>query len=70
MFELPRAAPLPLELREKLAALVDRVGEKEAMRLVNLSRGAFSRALAGLRVYPGTLAIVRASLATNVERRP
>lgn len=56
------SAPLSLELRFRLAVLVEQVGEPEARRIVGLSRGAFARSLAGLGVYPGTVALVRVAL--------
>ena len=59
----PNSAPLPDDLRRFLAALVDQHGEHEARRIVGLSRSAFSRALAGLGVYPGTVALARLGLA-------
>jgi hypothetical protein len=58
----PNSAPVPDALRHELAALVDRFGEPAARRTVGLSRGAFARALAGLGVYPGTVALIRAAL--------
>ncbi len=58
----PASAPVPEDLRAALAALVAKVGENEARNRVGLSRSAFTRALAGLGVYPGTVAMLRAAL--------
>lgn len=59
---LANSNPLPEQLRQELAALVTGLGEPEARRIVGLSRGAFTRALAGLGVYPGTAAMIRVAV--------
>jgi hypothetical protein len=56
------SAPLPDELRSMLAAMVNALGENAARERTGLSRGAFSRALGGLGIYPGTVALIRAAL--------
>lgn len=66
----PSSAPLSDDLRRALAALVAQVGEPEARRIVGLSRGAFARSLAGLGVYPGTVALVRLALAEQCVQIP
>jgi len=61
----PSSKPLPQELRSALAGLVAARGESEARQVVHLSRSAFARALAGLTVYPGTVALIRAGLSDS-----
>jgi hypothetical protein len=58
----PNSSPLPPELRRDLSALVGQVGESRARQIAGVSRGAFARALAGLGVYPGTVALIRIAL--------
>jgi hypothetical protein len=60
----PRAGPLADDLRRQVADLIDRHGEAEAQRILNLNRAVFARAVAGLRVYSGTIAAVMLGLAT------
>jgi hypothetical protein len=58
----PRGHALPPELHARLADLVAREGETAAQARLDLSRSALYRALAGLAVLPGTLALIRAGL--------
>jgi hypothetical protein len=58
----PNGVPLPDDLRAKLIFLVREVGENAARARVGLSTNTFARALAGLTVYKGTIAIVREAL--------
>ncbi|MCY1077405.1 hypothetical protein [Archangium lansingense] len=64
------SAPLSDDLRSALRAMVARLGENEARRRIGLSRGALARALAGLGVYPGSVALVRAALAEQQGQAP
>ena len=56
---------LPPEERQVLQQLVDNVGEVRALAIVNVSREALARALAGLPVRRGTLSLVRSGLAAH-----
>lgn len=60
---------LDTEERERLHRLVDDVGETKALAIMNVGREALARALAGLGVRRGTLAAIRAGLAT-IQRSP
>lgn len=66
----PNSKPLPDDLRRDLFALVAQVGESKARQIAGVSRGAFARALAGLGVYPGTVALVRIALADRSGQIP
>lgn len=55
-------APLDASERAALADLVHTAGEAECARRIGLSRQSVARAIAGLRVYPGTIALIRLHL--------
>ena len=55
----PKGAPLAEDLLTKLRALVSEHGESVAVERVGCQPETFARALAGLPVYPGTVAMVR-----------
>jgi len=54
--------PLPENERTKLADAVRARGEPAILEAAGLSRNALARALAGLPVYAGTIALVREGL--------
>jgi hypothetical protein len=60
------AAPLPEPLRQALADLVRQCGEHATVRRLKISRQTLARALAGLRLYPGSHALIRERLA-NID---
>jgi hypothetical protein len=60
------AAPLSDPLRNALADLVRREGEHATVRRLKISRQTLARALAGLRLYPGSHALIRERLA-NID---
>jgi hypothetical protein len=53
---------LPRELRIPLKKAVDAEGDRAVARRLGISRPTITRALAGLRVMPGTLALLRERL--------
>ena len=55
----PKGKPLPDGLIEGLRALVKKLGRTEVTALVGCQPETFASALAGLPVYPGTVALVR-----------
>lgn len=59
----PKGAPLPEAHRTQLQRQVRARGEAAVVLACRLSRPAFARALAGLPVYSGTLALVVQGLA-------
>ena len=62
----PRSgAPLDADLRQALSALVARLGENAACARVGVSNATFARALAGLGITKGTVALIRAALAES-----
>lgn len=54
----PRGAPLPPKIRVQLAAAVRDRSERQVARGCGCSRPALARALAGLPIYPGTVALI------------
>jgi hypothetical protein len=58
-----KGQPLPPALRNRLAAFVERNGEKAAIDQLGIPRNTLSRCLAGLPCYSGTHALVAARLA-------
>jgi predicted DNA-binding protein (UPF0251 family) len=64
--DLPTSKPQGIELpkadRDQLRKLIEDIGENAAREQLGISRGAFSRCLAGLTVRPGTVALVRQGL--------
>lgn len=58
----PRGVVVPDDLLKALKKLVSELGESAARERVGLPAGTFARCLAGLTVYKGTIAIVRAAL--------
>jgi hypothetical protein len=54
--------PLPENERSRLADAIKQRGELAVLEAAGLSRSALARALAGLPVYAGTLALVRQGL--------
>ena len=61
----PRArlgTPLPEDLRNALAAMVREHGDREAAKRVQVSTNTIQRALAGLGVNRGTVALIRAAV--------
>ncbi|WP_438040141.1 hypothetical protein [Sorangium sp. So ce128] len=55
---------LSAEERRTLHALIEEFGERAVLTELNVSRQALGRALAGLSVRRGTIALVRAGLAS------
>ena len=58
-----RGAPLPAKIRVRLAASVAERSERRVATDCGCSRQALARALAGLPIYPGTVALVERYLA-------
>jgi hypothetical protein len=54
--------PLPDDLRQRLADLVSKIGERATLDRLQISRGTLSRALAGLGMQRGTHMLIRAAL--------
>lgn len=61
---------LSAEERESLQQLVTELGEVKAIAMINVSREALARALAGLTIRRGTVALVRAVLANHMRSSP
>lgn len=59
---MPQPVPLPDPLRRRVAALVQSDGERLAIARLGIGRQTLARALAGLRLATGTLALVRQRL--------
>jgi hypothetical protein len=59
---------LSAEERRVLHALIDKYGERALVVELNVSHQALGRALAGLGVRRGTIALVRAGLASSSLR--
>lgn len=53
---------LPRELRIPLKRAVDREGDRAVARRLGLSRSTITRAMAGLRIMPGSIALLRERL--------
>lgn len=53
-----RGAPLPVKIRVRLAASVAERGECRVAVDCGCSRQTLARALAGLPIYPGTVALI------------
>ena len=53
---------LPRELRVPLKRAVEREGDRAVARRLGLSRSTITRAMAGLRIMPGTIALLRERL--------
>jgi hypothetical protein len=53
---------LPRELRIPLKRAVEREGDRAVARRLGLSRATITRAMAGLRIMPGTIALLRERL--------
>ena len=62
--EKKRGSPLPDDLRQQLQARFREQGLRRLMLQTGLSRGALERALGGLDVYRGTVALIRSGLAS------
>lgn len=58
---------LPRELRAPLKRAVDREGDRAVARRLGLSRSTISRAMAGLRIMPGSIALLRERLSGACE---
>ena len=63
MPDATRDLALSAEERRALHALIDKYGERALVAQLNVSRQALGRALAGLGVRRGIIALVRAGLA-------
>lgn len=63
MNDAARDLALSAEERRALHALIESFGERALVAELNVSRQALGRALAGLGVRRGTIALVRAGLA-------
>ena len=63
-------APLPADLRARLAAEVERHGEETIRRQIGLARDSFARALGGLTIARGTAAIIRQALDASTDPGP
>ncbi len=59
-----RDLALSAEERRALLILIEKMGERAVLAELNVSRQALGRALAGLGVRRGTVALVRAGLAS------
>ncbi len=59
---MAQAAPVPVPVRERVAAIVKEVGEKQAIARLKVGRQTLARVLAGLPVYAGTHALLRQQL--------
>jgi len=64
MVDAARDLALSAEERRALHALIEKFGERALVAELNVSRQALGRALAGLGVRRGTIALVRAGLAS------
>jgi len=53
---------LPRELRIPLKRAVEREGDRAVARRLGLSRATITRAMAGLRIMPGSIALLRERL--------
>jgi hypothetical protein len=62
MVDAARDLALSAEERRALHALIEKIGERAVLAELNVSRQALGRALAGLGVRRGTLALIRAGL--------
>ena len=63
----PKGAPLPDDLLRRFRAWVKARGEAAAVQEVGVQPETFARALAGLPVYPGTVALVRLAVRAAAE---
>jgi hypothetical protein len=64
MNDAARDLAVSAEERRALHALIEKFGERALVAKLNVSRQALGRALAGLGVRRGTIALVRAGLAS------
>lgn len=64
MKQAARDFALSAEERRALLILIEKMGERAVLAELNVSRQALGRALAGLGVRRGTVALVRAGLAS------
>lgn len=64
-----RLVPVPASVRKHVTTLVRRHGPREAGRRLHISRDAAVGIAAGLEVMPGTLALVRESMAKGGAAR-
>lgn len=64
MADAARDLALSADERRALHALIEKFGERALLAELNVSRQALGRALAGLGVRRGTVALVRAGLAS------
>jgi DNA-binding phage protein len=62
--------PLPPEQIAALRRIVRARGVVGAARFLGLSRGTIERALAGIGVRPGTIALVRLALSVTAQSTP
>ncbi|UQA61445.1 hypothetical protein [Polyangium aurulentum] len=70
MNDAARDLALSAEERRALHALIEKFGERALVAELNVSRQALGRALAGLGVRRGTIALVRAGLASpNIREK-
>lgn len=53
---------LPRELRSPLKRAVEKEGDRAVARRLGLSRSTITRAMAGLRIMPGSIALLRERL--------
>ena len=60
-------APLPDNLRKRLAAEVRRDGEEPTRKRYGLARDSFARALGGLTIARGTVAIIKEQMRAGSE---
>ena len=59
---MSQAAPLTVDLRKRVQALLKRSGERSAVAKLGISRQTFARVLAGMDVNAGTHALIRQRL--------
>lgn len=62
--------PLPEDMRPKLAALVAQFGENAACERVGVTHATLARALAGLGIQRGTVALIQGALAGQRDQIP
>jgi hypothetical protein len=64
------ATTVPPPTRDRLRKLIGAIGETEAIAELGVSRQTLSRALAGLGVRRGTVALIEQQLSAFVETAP
>ena len=65
MTHLTCGTPLSARDRERVRTLIARIGERGAQRALGVSRQTLARALSGLPVQRGTIALITGALASG-----